>query len=78
MLEKNDLNQISEIVAHQLQLFDENIFTPKLNLLAEGHQTILETLTPKERIEAMEADISVLKMAIRSLTAEVAELKKAQ
>lgn len=44
----------------------------------EGIDAILAQLTPKRRVEEMEADITVLKTAVKMLTQEVAELKKAQ
>lgn len=44
----------------------------------EGIDAILEKLTPKNRVDELEADIVVLKAAIKVLTQEVAELKKAQ
>jgi len=44
----------------------------------EGIDAIMEQLTPKSRVEALEADVVVLKTAIKALTQEVAELKKAQ
>jgi len=39
---------------------------------------ILAQLTPKRKVEEMDADIVVLKAAVKMLTQEVAELKKAQ
>lgn len=50
----------------------------KLNLLYEGHGLIMETLAPKDRVDELEADVVVLKSAVKMLTQEVAELKKAQ
>lgn len=50
----------------------------QLQLLAEGHKTILETLAPKNRVEVLEDEISFMKQVIKSLSQEVAELKKAQ
>jgi len=53
-------------------------YKQQLDLLYEGHQAIMEALTPKERIKELEADISVLKMAVRTLSEELQALKKAQ
>ena len=50
----------------------------QFNLLAEGQQTIIETMTPKDRSDELEADVVVLKTAVKMLSQEVAELKKAQ
>ena len=52
--------------------------TKQLNLLAEGQQTILDTLAPKSRVEALEDEMVFLKSVIKALSQEVAELKKAQ
>lgn len=43
MLDEKDLKEI----AHLMNVIIENDVTPKFNLLAEGQQTILETLAPK-------------------------------
>ncbi len=56
----------------------ENVVIPRLTLLAEGHETLLHTLAPVERVEAVEEDVTVLKGVARSHTAEIAALKKAQ
>ncbi len=51
---------------------------PRLQSLYEGHQAIMDAITPKEQIEEMAADISVLRMASRTHSKEIAELKKAR
>lgn len=50
----------------------------QFNLLAEGQQAILDQITPKDRVDELEADVIVLKTAVKMLSQEVAELKKAQ
>lgn len=50
----------------------------RFNAVDEGINAILEQLTPKSRVDEMEADIIVLKTAVKMLSQEVAELKKAQ
>lgn len=50
----------------------------RFDAVNEGIDAILEKLTPKNRVDEMEADIVVLKTAIRALTQEVTDLKKAQ
>lgn len=50
----------------------------RFDAVNEGIDAILAQLTPKRQIEDMEADIVVLKAAIKALSQEVAELKKAQ
>ncbi len=62
----------------RIALLMEVDFQNKLQALYDGHRTIIEAITPKERIEEIEADVSVLKMAVRNLAEEIKELKKAQ
>lgn len=50
----------------------------RFDAVNEGIDTILERLTPKSRVDELEADVIVLKAAIKALSSEVAELKKAQ
>ncbi len=50
----------------------------RFDAVNDGIDAILAQLTPKRRVEEMEADIIVLKTAVKMLTQEVAELKKAQ
>lgn len=50
----------------------------RFDTVNEGIDAILERLTPKSRIDEMEADIIVLKTAVKMLTQEISELKKAQ
>ena len=50
----------------------------QFNLLAEGQQAIFDQITPKDRVDELEADVIVLKTAVKMLSQEVAELKKAQ
>jgi len=56
----------------------EAYFDPKFNLLAEGQKDILEQMTPKTKIEELQDEVNLLKMVIRTITADIAELKKAQ
>ena len=57
--------------------FDTDVM-PKFDLLAEGLQGVQAKLTPMARIEAIEDDVALLKQVIRSMSKELAELKKAQ
>ena len=56
----------------------ENEIRPNFMLLAEGHQAILAALTPKSRVDELEDEVKVLRLAIRQINAELQELKKAQ
>ena len=86
LLEKHG-EMLAQIQTEQRQMRDD-ITGIKLRLdvdidkrfdaVNEGIDSILEQLTPQSRVEALEADVIVLKAAIKALSSEVAELKKAQ
>ena len=56
----------------------ENIVLPRLQALAEGQQNLRDTLAPKNRVEALEEEVALLKEVIRTHSRDIAELKKAQ
>ena len=56
----------------------ESSINPKLKLLAEGQQTLLETLAPKSRMEELEEEVDFLKSIVKLHSEQIAELKKAQ
>lgn len=56
----------------------ENVVLPRLEALAEGHALLRETLAPKKRVRKLEDDISVLKIAVRAHSDQLAKLEKAQ
>jgi hypothetical protein len=56
----------------------ESSIMPKFNLLAEGQQTLLETLAPKSRVEELEEEVDFLKSIIKLHSEQIAELKKSQ
>ena len=56
----------------------EQVVQSQHDLLAEGLQGVQAKLTPMTRIEAIEDDVALLKQVIRSMSKELAELKKAQ
>ena len=74
MLDAQDRKDIAEL----MRVIVESEITPKLNLLAEGQQTLLETLAPKSRVEALEEEVDFLKSIIKLHSEQIAELKKAQ
>ena len=74
MLDEKDLKEI----AHLMNVIVENEVTPKFNLLAEGQQTILETLAPKSKLEALEEEVAFLRSILASHSRDIQELKKAQ
>lgn len=56
----------------------ENTVIPQLKLLAEGHDTLLNTLAHKDRVEALEDDVALLKTVVKAMSQRIAELEKAQ
>ena len=56
----------------------ESEINPKLRILAEGHEALLERITPPEEIESMKTDIVILKEAVQQLSFKVNALQKAQ
>ena len=85
--EEKILQILAEIKSEQTEMRDllqkvavtqEAVVPPRLDLLAEGHQNLLDTLAPKSRVDELAADADTLKTVVRLLTHDVAELKKAQ
>ena len=85
MLDEKDLQSIQTMIdasirapeKRMIDYFDTDVM-PKFDLLAEGLQGVQAKLTPMTRIEAIEDDVALLKQVIRSMSKELAELKKAQ
>ena len=50
----------------------------RIDAINEGIDAILEAVVPKSRVERLEDDVIILKTAVKMLTQEVSELKKAQ
>ncbi len=67
-----------DTVRTEILAYIECAVMPKFDLLAEGHKTLLETLSPVDRVEALEDEVSFLKQVIKSMSRDIAELKKAQ
>ena len=79
MLEKLDrrMDSLDERQT-KTEIILENTIVPRLDALAEGQKALMEALAPKSRVEALEEEVDLLKTVIRSLSRDVAELKKAQ
>ena len=84
MLDSKDLEQIAKLFDASTQRIKTEIFTymeanfgRRLDMLAEGHQTLLDTLAPKDRVDALEEEVKFLKTVIRSLAQEIENLKSA-
>lgn len=70
--------EILQETAAATRVLIESSIMPKFNLLAEGQQTLLETLAPKSRVEELEEEVDFLKSIIKLHSDQIAELKKAQ
>lgn len=91
MLDEKDLQAISRLMdekiresedrtlqqaARNTQVIVENVIMPQFKLLAEGQQTILETLAPKSKTEELEEEIDFLKAVVRSQSQRIEALEK--
>ena len=65
-------------IMHDVKVVLDTEVTTRFNLLAEGQQAIMDSITPKSEIEELRNEVSVLKLAIRTMNQDIAELKKAQ
>lgn len=70
--------EILQETAAATRVLIESSIIPKFNLLAEGQQTLLETLVPKSRVEELEEEVDFLKSIIKLHSEQIAELEKAQ
>ena len=59
-----------------VEVAQENILIPQIQVLAEGQKTILETLAPKSKVEALEEEVEL--RIIKMHTNQINDLKKAQ
>lgn len=75
---ENSKQEILDESTRRMKLLLDTEVTTRFNLLAEGQQAIMDTITPKSEIEELRNEVSVLKLAIRTMNQEIAELKKAQ
>ena len=62
----------------RVAITQENVVLPRIQLLAEGHTTIMDRMPSKSRIEALEEDVATLKSILQIHTADIAELKAAK
>lgn len=61
---------------HDMQVIIENTIMPSLKLLAEGQQTILQTLTPKSETEELKEELDFLKAVVRSQAQRIEAIEK--
>lgn len=59
-----------------VEVAQKNILIPQIQALAEGQKTILETLAPKSKVEALEEEVEL--RIIKMHTNQINDLKKAQ
>lgn len=83
MLTKEDIKTIRDIIKEEVEqsqretfVYIENAILPKFDLLAEGHQLLLDTLAPKNRVEALEDKVEFLEQIIKGLGSRINELEK--
>lgn len=69
--------ELLEETMHNVKVLIENEVAPKFSLLAEGQQTILETLAPKSKVDDLEEEVKFLKVVVRQLGEDLQKLKKA-
>ena len=74
---KDDISDLRTTVT-RVAVTQENVVIPQIKLLAEGHEMLLQKLARKERVEALEDDVALLKSVIKSMSQRIAELEKAQ
>ena len=72
------LAQQKQDIMHDVKVLLDTEVTTRFNLLAEGQQAIMDAITPKSEIEELRNEVSVLKLAIRTMNQDITELKKAQ
>ena len=65
-----------EQAARNMQVILENTVMKQLQLLAEGQQTILETLAPKTKTDELEEEIVFLKSYIRMHSEQLEDHQK--
>lgn len=82
MLDKADLQAIQELMqettdrqtATFMTVIESDIYS-KIQLLAEGHKTIQQQITPVSEIDNMKAEISVLRDAVKYLSSRLQALE---
>ena len=90
MLDEEDLKAIEQLISREIadlkaqMLTEDQIMTlveseinPKLQTLAEGHELLLERMIPESRIEQLEAELLVQRMAIKNLNERLDAWEKA-
>lgn len=69
------LEQIREDIHTDFTAILESSIQPQINLLIDGHKTIMQTVAPKAEITEIREEISFLKDAIKYLSSKVQALE---
>ena len=85
MLDSNDIQIITELLEknrsdtrNDMMAIIESEVNPKLQLLAEGHEVLLEKINRLEKQDELTGRVVVLEKAVKKLNKEVDALKQAQ
>ena len=68
--EKRIINQVNAII--------ETTVVPKIQLIAEQHSEIIEKLSVTKEVDSLKGRVSTLEGTVKTHTAQITELKKAQ
>ena len=85
MLDSNDIQIITELLEknrsdtrNDMMAIIESEVNPKLQILAEGHEVLLEKINRLEKQDELTGRVVVLEKAVKKLNKEVDALKQAQ
>ena len=85
MLDSKDIQIITELLEknrsdtrNDMMAIIESEVNPKLQLLAEGHEVLLEKINRLEKQDELTGRVVVLEKAVKKLNKEVDALKQAQ
>ncbi len=73
---KTDVAELKERTT-KIEITQENVVLPRIQLLAEGHMDIQAQIKRLSVIDGMQDDIATLKTAVRFLSQKVEQLEKA-
>lgn len=72
-----DTQEQMQATLTRVAVTQENVVIPQIKLLAEGHDLFLQKLARKERVDALEDDVALLKTVVKTMSQRIAELEKA-
>ena len=73
--------ELLQASAHNMRIILENSVDKKLSLILESlqlQQEQMKELAPRSKVEDLEEDVAMLKQAVRMMSQDIADLKKAQ